>query len=136
MAKYPIMVHGGDLRKGKGFYYHGWFSKKIYLRGFLFWKKRSVNDIDTIEIITDDMVKGGMGKVGSAAVGTLLLGPLGLIAGAIIGGKQKKEITFVVEFSDGKSFIASSDVPTFQKLKGVALNARRRIPARRRRYED
>jgi hypothetical protein len=41
--------------------------------------------------------------------------PLGGLIGVASAG-QTKEVTFVVTFKDGKSFVASSDIPTFQRL--------------------
>jgi len=122
MSKHPFTVHGGDFKKGKAYYSDTWFSKKIHFRGF-FSKTKDAKDIQTIEIVTDEMVKAGMSKLGAGVLGGLLLGPLGLIAGAVIGGKRKKEMTFIVQFLDGTSFVGSSNVVAFQTLKGASVRA-------------
>lgn len=54
--------------------------------------------------------------LGLAAIGSLLLGPLGLLAGLLMGGK-KKEVTFSVKLKDGRRFLATADSKTFTKMR-------------------
>lgn len=60
-------------------------------------------------------------KVGSAvirgAVGGALLGPVGLVGGAI-SGKNKNQTTFLIEFADGhkETKIVDNNSPEFEKL--------------------
>ena len=122
MAKWRFQIHGGDYKSGKAVYHDGLFSKYFRFPGIVWpWQWKYAKDIQSVELVTDEMVKGGMSKAGLGAVGLLLAGPLGATLGALMGGKQKKETTFIVTFIDGKSFLATSNVKTFQKLKAAAL---------------
>jgi hypothetical protein len=122
MAKWRFQIHGGDYRSGKAVYHDGFFSKYFRFPGIVWpWQWKYAKDIQSVELVTDEMVKGGMSKAALGAAGLLLAGPLGATLGVLMGGKQKKETTFIVTFNDGKSFLATSNVATFQKLKSTAL---------------
>jgi len=71
--------------------------------------------VEKVELVTEENKKSLVGAAGWAAAGTLLLGPLGLIAGALIGG-NKKEVTFVCYLKEGKKFMAVADIKIYQKL--------------------
>ena len=58
------------------------------------------------------------GTVGWGAVGAIALGPVGLLAGLLLGGK-KKEVTFVARFKDGRKLLATTDNGTFTKIKAA-----------------
>ena len=51
----------------------------------------------------------------------MILGPVGLLAGLLLGGRNK-EITFVAKFKNGKKIFASTDSKTFTKLQAVIFN--------------
>lgn len=63
-------------------------------------------DIETAEIITEDNKVNFMGAAGWGIVGGLLTGGIGLLAGAILGGRGK-ETYCAVRFKDGSQFIVS-----------------------------
>jgi hypothetical protein len=72
-------------------------------------------NIESLEVMTEEKKKKIAGTVGAGAIGGLLLGPLGVIGGMLIGGK-KKEVTFVCVLKDGKKFLGVTENKTFQKL--------------------
>jgi hypothetical protein len=74
----------------------------------------------TIEAASEDSVKKVGGAIGWGVVGGVLAGPIGLIAGAILGG-NKKDVTFVAEIEDGRKFMATTDSKTFIKLQAAAM---------------
>ena len=125
MATWYFKVHGGDFKKGKGSYSEGWFSKTFLLLGF-FFPCIVKTDVEAVELVTDEMVKAGPSKAGAGAAGLLLFGPIGAALGVLIGGKEKRETMFVVRFTDGKSFLGSSDLATFQKLKVLSLISKKK----------
>ena len=54
----------------------------------------------------------------------LLLGPLGLVTGALLGG-NKNSVTFVLTLDDGRTAVATSDHATYTALLGVQLQIKR-----------
>lgn len=117
MAK--IKVHAGDFLKGEGTCYfntlnlktkeHPWGGESI-----------SINELETVDIASEESVKKMAGSIGWGAVGALALGPLGLLAGVLAGG-NKKEVTFMAKFKDGRKLLASTDNKTFIKLQAAAF---------------
>lgn len=74
----------------------------------------------TIESASEDSVKKVGGAIGWGVVGGVLAGPVGLLAGALLGG-NKKEVTFVAELDDGRKFMGTTDHKTFIGLQGAAM---------------
>ncbi len=74
----------------------------------------------TIETASEDSVKKVGGAIGWGVVGGVLAGPVGILAGALLGG-NKKEVTFVVEIDDGRKFMGTTDSKTFIGLQGAAM---------------
>lgn len=117
MAK--ITVHAGDFSTRDGLYAAGrinLLSKKHWLMG----EWINIKQIETIEIATEETVKKLGGTVGWGIVGAALLGPAGLLAGLLLGGKQK-EVTFVAQFKDGRKLLATTDNTTFTTLQAAAF---------------
>lgn len=111
-----IKILAGDLPEGNCNYQLGQFQF-----GFLGSKVISDNELEIVEIATEESVKRIGGTIGWGAVGAVILGPVGLLAGLLLGGK-KKEITFVARFKDGKKIFASTDSKTFTKLQAITFN--------------
>jgi len=74
----------------------------------------------TIEVASEDSVKKVGNAVGWSVVGGVIAGPLGILAGAILGG-NKKEVTFVAEIDDGRKLMGTTDNKTFISLQGAAM---------------
>lgn len=121
-----IKIHAGDFSKGKGnisimlgmvSFSGAWqpgdgFAAKI--------NTFSGDDIDEITLATEDSVKKIGGTVGWGAVGALALGPVGLLAGLLLGGKGK-DVTFVLKLKDGQKMLATTDSKTYTKLAAMAF---------------
>lgn len=117
MAK--IKVLAGDFIKTDGEYSwgslilkteeHSWFGETIPL-----------SQLDTVDIATEENVKKIGGTVGWGAAGAIILGPVGLLAGLLLGGK-KKEVTFVAKFKDGRKLMAQTDSKTFIKIQAAVF---------------
>jgi hypothetical protein len=78
--------------------------------------------IEALEIATEENLKKMGGAIGWGIVGGLALGPVGLIAGALAGGRQT-EITFVCKFKDGRKFLGSCDAKVFADIKAAELSS-------------
>lgn len=71
-------------------------------KGVFTHERISVEDVESAEILTQENYSSAAGKVGWGAAGAVALGPIGLLAGAIIGG-NRNAITVIVRFKDGRS---------------------------------
>jgi hypothetical protein len=76
----------------------------------------SFSEIEDLEVIGEDKVKKIGGTVVWGAVGAVAAGPVGMLAGLLLGGKGK-DVTFKCTFKDGRGFMASVDSKTWVKLQ-------------------
>ena len=113
MAK--VKVHAGDFLEGDNQYSFGSLILKTKEHRF-FGETIPITELETVEVATEESVKKLGGTVGWGAAGALILGPVGLLAGLLLGGK-KKEVTFIAKFKDGRKLLASTDSKTFTKLQ-------------------
>lgn len=79
-------------------------------------------NLDSITLQTEEEVRSLLGAAGWGLVGSFLLGPTGLLLGALWGGRGQKEICFEAQLKDGRKFLGVSDAPTFQKLKAATIH--------------
>ena len=79
--------------------------------------------IVSIETVTEENQHKIAGKVGWGIVGGALLGPVGLLAGLIAGGR-KTEICYTAQLADGRTFMATADPKAYQKLVAAAFTNR------------
>ncbi|MFC1567472.1 hypothetical protein ACFL3R_01375 [Thermodesulfobacteriota bacterium] len=103
-----ITVHAGDFTRGKGSFFLGTFT-------FFDGETAEAMDIERIDIATEENVKKLGGTVGWGVAGGVLFGPVGLLAGLLLGGR-KKEVTLIVVFEDGLKFIATTDSKTYKRI--------------------
>ena len=110
-----IKVHAGDFLKGPASFYFGTFTLKT-TQHYLMGESIPAKNLEELEIASEESVKKIGGTLGWGAVGAVALGPVGLLAGLLLGGK-KKEVTFVAKFKDGRKLLATTDNGTFTKIK-------------------
>lgn len=114
-----IKVHAGDFLEGDSSFSWG----SLFLRTE---ENKSVGELiqltelESVEIATEENVKRMAGTLGWGAAGGLILGPVGLLAGLLLGGK-KKEVTFIAKFKDGRKLLASTDSKIFTKLQAAVF---------------
>lgn len=89
---------------------HRWIGEKI-----------SLSEFETAEVASEDNVKRIGGTVGWGVAGAALLGPVGLLAGLILGGKGK-DVTFVATLKDGRKMLATTDSKTFTKIQAAVFS--------------
>jgi uncharacterized protein YcfJ len=112
MAKVKVLA--GDFLKKDGIWHKDEF--RLYTKSGLQPDARpSGRSIRTVEIATEESVKRAGGTIGGAAVGAILLGPVGLVAGALLGG-QGKDITIIVEFYNGRKLLATVGSDTYKEI--------------------
>lgn len=119
-----IKIHSGDFSvgslnfTGSEFTFHepGWLNTHL-----------PVSEIIELHLATEENVKKIGGTLISGAVGGVILGPLGLFAGLMVGG-NKKESTFIAVFRDGRQMLATADTLDFSKIQAIFLETSRKNP--------
>jgi len=115
MAKIKIIA--GDFPEGNCNYENDYFNFGFF-SGI---KPIHHNELEIVEIATEDNVKRLGGTVGWGVAGAVLLGYVGLLAGLLLGGKGK-DITFVAKFQDDRKMLATTDSQTFKQLQAIVFN--------------
>jgi hypothetical protein len=73
------------------------------------------NSVETYEVITDEHRKSAAGGIGRGIVGGALLGPVGLIGGAL-SAKNKGTYQVAIQFKDGKKSLLEIDDKVYKAL--------------------
>lgn len=114
-----IDVHAGDFKKG---------NESQFVRGKFLMKKQGSFFRETIpssqmvklELASEEAVLNVGGAAGWGLAGSVLLGPAGLLAGLILGGRGK-DATFICQFKDGRKFLGTASVSVFNELQRVSI---------------
>ena len=110
-----IDVHAGDFKKGlEHQYVHGKFLMKT--EGKFLREKIKPTEIAKLKEASEEAVVSLGGAAGWGLTGSVLLGPVGLLAGLILGGKGK-DTTFICEFKDGRKFLGTAPSKVFNELQ-------------------
>lgn len=115
MAK--ITIHAGSWPKGSGQFSFGSFA--LPNSGFGF-EGIPTSSLASVEVATEETVKRVGGTVGWGAAGAVLLGPVGLLAGLLMGGRGK-DVTFIAQFKDGRKMLATTDAKTYTKIQAAVF---------------
>jgi hypothetical protein len=118
---YYFKVHAGDFGDGDGSFapLSGMF--RLPIEGKLFAQVKVYKaKIEDVQLGTEENVKKLSGAVGWGLVGGALLGPVGLLAGLLMGGKSKN-VVFIVRFKDGRKLLASGESKTFTAIQAAAF---------------
>lgn len=117
MAK--VTVRAGDLLKGDSQFSFGSLVLHTEAHSFV-GEAIPITQLESVEVASEESVKRIGGPIGWGAAGALVLGPVGLLAGLLLGGK-KKEVTFVAKFKDERRLLATTDSGTFTKLQAAVF---------------
>jgi hypothetical protein len=108
-----ISVVAGDFLKGEG---------QLAMNNLVLPSQKApggeaipLSELATVEAATEETARDLVGTIGWGAAGAVILGPVGLLAGLLLGGK-KKEITFIARFKDGRKLLATADSATYTRL--------------------
>jgi hypothetical protein len=113
-----IKLHAGDWGSGSGDFKFGVFSLPKPKLSWNPMESVKASELETVEMATEESVKKIGGTVGWGVAGAALLGPVGLLAG-LIGGGRKKEVTFVAKFEDGRKLLGTTDNKTYIKIQAA-----------------
>jgi hypothetical protein len=108
-----VKVIGGDLAQGEWKYETGilWGAfDQIQMQG----------QVKSIALQTEESIKKLPEMAAWGLAGSMLLGPVGLLAGVLMGG-NKKQVCALCELKDGRKFLATMDSKVFQELLGMSL---------------
>ena len=109
-----VKVLAGDFLKGDGEISWGLITLKTREHSWI-GEGFPLKDIESVEVATEESVKRVGGTVGWGVAGAALLGPLGLLAGLVMGGRGK-DVTFVAKFQDGRKVLATTTAKGYQEL--------------------
>lgn len=112
MAKMKILA--GDFLQGNG-EYHG---AVLSIESALYpWPGVTISTsmIRSIEIVGKEENKDISSALLQGAAGSLVMGPLGAVAGFMLGNEYK-EVTFLATLKDGRRFLATLDETAFSRL--------------------
>ncbi len=118
-----IKVHAGDWGETRAGFGPGWSGEYRLIfpeRGGGNSTYLLTKDVATVETANEESVKKLAGTAGWGIAGAALLGPVGLLAGLLLGGR-KKEVTFICVFKDGKKILATTDSKTYTKFQAAAF---------------
>lgn len=107
-------VHAGDFKKGNDHQ----FLKDVFImkseRRF-FREKIPMAQVEELEVASEESVKRLGGAVGWGIAGAALLGPVGLLAG-LLGGGKGKNVTFVCRLKDGRKFLGTAKSKVYTEM--------------------
>lgn len=118
MAK--IKIHAGDFPKGDASMSFGQITLPWTPGSGFFGKNLGLTELEEIDIANEESVKRIGGTIGWGAAGALVLGPVGLLAGLLLGGK-KTEITFVAKFKGNRKMLGSTDSKTYKVMMAAVF---------------
>ena len=115
-----IEIIAGDFRKGKD---------SQFVRGKFLMKKEGkfiretipISELAKVEQATEEAVVSIGGAAGWGLAGGVLLGPVGLLAGLLLGGRGK-DSTFICMFKDGRKFLGTASTSVFNDLQKHLLS--------------
>ena len=113
MSKLTILA--GDFCVGKE---SRVFGSTFTIRKAGFWPRFEtvpMSDLDTVDVASEESVKRLGGTIGWGVAGAVLLGPIGLLAGLLVGG-QRKNVTFVARFQDGRRMLGTIDAKAYTNM--------------------
>jgi hypothetical protein len=108
----------GDF-KAVGFIDAAFFMKAhlhvTYKGGPFLGERIELNQIAEATVADEESVKRIGGTVGWGVAGAAILGPVGLLAGLLLGGKSK-DVTFVAVLKDGRKFMATCSSKEWKQI--------------------
>ena len=113
-------VLAGDFKKGTGHQFYSDGRLRMKVPGKLFKQWIPLADLEEAQVATEDSVKRLGGTVGWGLAGGLVLGPVGLLAGLLAGGRGK-DVTFVCKLKDGRKFMATAPAKVYTQIAAAVF---------------
>ncbi|MCY1397532.1 hypothetical protein D9M71_125400 [compost metagenome] len=109
-----LTIQAGDFLQGEGEYTDGAITLRT-LKNPQQGEKITLNRIKEMTIANQESSRSLGSTLGWGMAGALVAGPIGMIAGMWLGGKEE-EVTFVAKLKDGRKLMAITDAKTYTKL--------------------
>ena len=117
-------VLAGDFTTGNGSFMFGHFT--LYATGQESWIPKSTSytmrQVTDLQEINESNKVSVLGATGWGTLGAVALGPVGLLAGMVLGGRGKS-VVFAVEFDDGKKALIQCSNKVWTKIIAAKFNA-------------
>ncbi|MDN7141123.1 hypothetical protein KC131_10720 [Pseudomonas sp. JQ170] len=111
-----LTVQSGDFLQGEGEFRNGSLTLKT-CRSPNPGEKIALTRIRDLIVANQESSRSLGSTLGWGVAGALVAGPVGLIAGLWLGGKEE-EVTFLATFKDGRKLMAITDGKTWSKING------------------
>lgn len=109
-----VKVLAGDVPAGE------WeFNQGVLWGGFD--QINIAEDLKSLEVKNEEGAKNIAQTLGWAIAGNIVLGPLGMLAGAAMGG-NRKNVCAMCELRDGRKFLAVMDSKVFQQMLALTMS--------------
>lgn len=118
MAK--IKIHAGDFPKGDATMHFDQIGLPWQAGDGFTGKTIALAELEEIDVASEESVKRVGGTIGWGAAGALVLGPVGLLAGLLLGGK-KTEVTFIAKFKGDRKMLGSTDSKTYKTMMATVF---------------
>ncbi|MEN5218812.1 hypothetical protein ABE484_23390 [Pseudomonas pudica] len=109
-----LTVQSGDFLQGEGEYRNGSLTLKTP-RSPSPGERISLARISDLRLASLESSRSLGSALGWGVAGALVAGPVGLLAGLWLGGKEE-EATFLATFKDGRKLMAITDGKTWSKI--------------------
>ena len=123
-----LTVQSGDFLQGEAEYRNGSLTLKT-ARSPSPGEKIALSRIKDMQVANQESSRNLGSAIGWGMAGALVAGPIGLLAGLWLGGKDE-EVTFLATFKDGRKLLAVTDSKTWSKLDGTWRRQHTQPPAR------
>jgi len=80
------------------------------------YKYNVADDVQLVELQTEESVRKLSGAAGWGLAGAALGGPVGLLLGALLGGRRRDKVCFAATMKDGKRFLALADQSVYRQF--------------------
>ncbi|HDS1680448.1 TPA: hypothetical protein QEM39_001975 [Pseudomonas putida] len=122
-----LTVQSGDFLQGEGEFRNGSLTLKTP-RSPSPGERISLARIADLRLASLESSRSLGTALGWGVAGALVAGPVGLLAGLWLGGKEE-EATFLATFKDGRKLMAITDGKTWSKIDDTWRQHRRPAPA-------
>jgi hypothetical protein len=118
MAQLDVLAGDFAISRGRS---HWWRGKLLMKRNGKFFRENiQPRQIESVQLASEQAVISVGGAAAFGTAGALLLGPVGLLAGLVLGGRGNKT-TFICKLTDGRKFIATANTKVFKELERLLL---------------
>ena len=120
MSIHTLTIHAatGKFSTGTGFITNTEF--QLPVKGKFVQETITKHLVTELAIATEEKVKKLGGTVGWGAAGVLLLGPVGLLAGLLLGGRATRTV-FTMRFLDGSAILASGNSQAYIQAQSLFM---------------